>query len=103
MLFSMGAVETVKYEMVNLSSCLYELSGLHYGCQMEKEETAFMVSLLKSLVSQTNDNKSGENENSCFNINQYRMPKNIYMLVKSPFYIFSIFDHNNTDRVINNT
>lgn len=36
MLFSLGAVETVKYEMVNLASCLYELGGLHYGCQIEK-------------------------------------------------------------------
>ncbi len=54
MLFSMGAVETVKYEMVNLASCLYELGGFHYGCQMEKEETVFMLSLLKALMSQIN-------------------------------------------------
>ncbi len=54
MLFSLGAVETVKYEMVNLVSCLYELGGLHYGCQIEKEETVFMLSLFKALMSQTN-------------------------------------------------
>ncbi len=50
----MGAVETVKYEMVNLASCLYELGGFHYGCQMEKEEIVFMFSLLKALMSQIN-------------------------------------------------
>lgn len=50
MLFSIGAVETVKYEMVNLASCLYELGVLHYGCQMENEETVFMLSLLKALM-----------------------------------------------------
>lgn len=70
----MGAVETVKYDMVNLACCLYELSGLTLWLKME--ETVFMVSLLKSLMSQTNDNKKGKNENSCYNINQYMMSKN---------------------------
>lgn len=32
----MGAVETVKYEMVNLACCLYELSGLTLWLKMEE-------------------------------------------------------------------
>lgn len=67
----MGAVETVKYEMVNLACCLYELSGLTLWLKME--EAVFMASLLKSLMS---DNKKGNNENSCYNINQYMTSKN---------------------------